>query len=465
MATKNSNDSDSNSHNLVTAPIQASLIRMTIPMILGMIMMFSFNLVDSFFIGLLGTEPLAALTFILPVSFTIMSLAIGLGIGASAVVAKYLGRGEYEKASQASSVICYVAALLASSIVGVCWWFMEPLFMLIGASDSHMPFIRDYMGIWFPGSLLLVTIMTANSVLRARGDTKTPSLLMAAAGLLNAILDPLLIFGIGPFPEMGIKGAALATVIAWGIGFVYLAYLLIIKRQLISPRIPPRKVLFSSSREMLRIGGPAAVANMATPLAAFFMTGIVASYGDAVTAAYGVGVRLETMATVIVLAMSSTLPPLISQNFGAERMDRVEHAYMLSIRFIMLFQLGVYALLAVLAHPIALLFSQEEAVIQSIKLFIWIMPLGYGLQGVIILTNSSLNALHQPGTALKLSVVRFFLFYVPLAWAGSEIAGLQGFFFGAVLGNLFMAAFSWQAFNRALGRSQKRAEQAATEAS
>lgn len=448
-------------HNLVSDPIQQSLVRMTIPMIAGMIMMFSFNLVDSFFIGLLGTEPLAALTFILPVSFTIMSLAIGLGIGASAVVGKYLGRSDFYKAKEASTVICYVSLLIAAVLVGVCWFFMEPLFMLIGANESHMPSIHAYMGVWFPSSLFLVSIMTMNSILRAGGDTKTPSILMAAAGIVNAILDPLLIFGLGPFPEMGIRGAAVATLIAWGIGFFYLAHLLIVKRELISTTIPHKAVMISSSREMLRIGGPAAIANMATPMAAFFMTSIVASYGDAATAAYGVGVRLETMATVIVLAMSSTLPPLISQNFGADRIDRVDEAYRISIRFILIWQMVIYAVLVLVAALIASMFSSDPAVIDAIKLFIWILPLGYGFQGVIILTNSSLNAMHRPGTALKLSFVRFFIFYVPLSWLGSELYGLNGFFFGAVVGNLVMALFSWQAFRRAIAGEQELLESVA----
>lgn len=450
-----SSTSNKHSYNLSEGSIQKSLIRMTTPMIIGMLMLFTFSLVDTLFISFLGTEALTAISFTFPVTFTIMSLAIGLGIGASAVVGKYLGRSEYEKAKEASTVINYISLLLAAIVVAVCWFFMDSIFHLMGASESLMPAIREYMVVWFPGSIMIVCIMTGNSILRACGDTKTPSILMAGAGLINAILDPIFIFGFGPMPALGIQGAAWATVIAWGVGYFYLMYILVIQKELVSGSLPSRPVMIASGREMLRIGVPAAGANMMTPLAAGIMTAIAASFGDEAVAAFGVGARLEPMATLIVLAMSSTLPPLISQNFGAGKVDRVEEAYRLSIKFILGWQMLVYAVLALSAGVIASAFSDDPEVIGTIKLFLWILPLGYGMQGIIILTNSSLNALHRPMSALYLSSARFFVFYVPLAYVGSQWFGLAGFFGGALCGNLLMAAISLRSFDKAISVEQQ----------
>jgi putative MATE family efflux protein len=436
--------------NLVEGSIKQALIRMTLPMIIGMLMLFTFSLVDTFFISLLGTVPLTAISFTFPVTFTIMSLAIGLGIGASAVVGKFLGSSQIEKAKQAATVILYLSLAIAAVIALLIYLAMDHLFVLMGASDELLVPISQYMDVWMPASVMVVCMMAGNSVLRACGDTKTPSLLMAMAGFFNALLDPLLIFGPGPFPELGIAGAAWATVIAWAIAFVILIYVLVVRLEMVSRSIPSRAVMRTSGREMLRIGIPAAGANMMTPLAAGIMTAIAASFGGTAVAAFGVGARIEPIATLIVLAMSSSLPPLISQNYGAGRMDRVEEAYRLGIRFIMAWQLAVYLLLAVSAGLIASLFSDDPEVIRAISLFVWIMPLGYGLQGIIILSNSALNALHQPLAALYLSIARFFVFYVPLAWLGSQIFGLAGFFAGAVAGNLCMAAISWRRFKQAL---------------
>lgn len=441
---------NNSTHNLVDGSIQQSLIRMTMPMIIGMLMLFTFSLVDTWFISFLGTEALTAISFTFPVTFFVMSLAIGLGIGASAVVGKFLGASHHKKAKDAATVINYISFVLACITVTICWTFIDEIFGLMGASERLLVPIREYMEVWFAGSILMVCIMTGNSVLRACGDTKTPSILMAGAGFINAVLDPLLIFGIGPFPELGIQGAAWATVIAWTIGFSYLFYLLVFKVEMVSRSIPSRSVMKASGEDMLRIGIPAAGANMMTPIAAGIMTAIAAGFGDTAVAAFGVGARIEPIATLLVLAMSSSLPPIISQNFGATRIDRVEEAYRVSIKFILGWQLIVYTMLAIGAGLIASFFSDDPEVISAIRLFIWIMPVGYGLQGIIILTNSSLNALHKPLSALYLSIARFFVFYVPLAYVGSVYYGLFGFFAGAVCGNFLMAMISWHTFNRAI---------------
>ncbi|MEE3238377.1 MAG: MATE family efflux transporter [Pseudomonadota bacterium] len=446
---------NNNTYNLVDGSIQRSLIRMTTPMIIGMLALFTFQLVDTWFISFLGTESLTAISFTFPVTFTVMSLAIGLGIGASAVVAKALGSSQFEKAKEAATVINYISLILACLVVIISWILMEDIFTLMGANDRLLIPIRDYMVVWLPGSILVVCIMTSNSILRGYGDTKTPSILMAAAAFSNALLDPLFIFGIGPFPELGIQGAALATVISWMLGFCYLFYLLVFKMELVSRSLPNKATLKNSGLDMLRIGVPAAGANMMTPLAAGIMTAIAAGFGDSTVAAFGVGARIEPIATLLVLAISSSLPPLISQNYGAGRLDRIKEAYRIATRFILVWQLIIYLLLAIGAGILASIFSEDPEVVEAIKLFVWIMPLGYGLQGIIILTNSSLNALHRPLNALILSIARFFVFYLPLAYVGSVYFGLYGFFAGAVCGNLLMAMISWRTFKRALSGEQQ----------
>lgn len=447
-----SRDNEHNTQDLTEGSIAGTLTRMTAPMILGMFMMFTFNLVDTFFISLLGTEPLSAISFTFPVTFTILSLAVGLSIGTSAVVAKYLGRGDTIKARQASTVTNYVAMSIAAVLAALGFVFMDSIFFRLGASEALLPQIRQYMDIWLPTSVLLVGIISANAVLRACGDTRTPSILMATAGLINALLDPLLIFGLGPVPALGIQGAAVATAISWVAGFSYLVHYLAWRERLIDTALPSLRAFYSSGREMLRIGIPAAGANMLTPVAMGIMTAMVATYGETAVAAFGVGSRLESIACLLILALSTTLPPFISQNFGAGRMQRIDRAFRLSIRFVLVFQLLIYLLLAVTASLIAMLFTRDEEVADAIRLFIWILPLGYGMQGLVILTNSSLNALHRPMIALYLSIARFFVFYIPLAWLGGQLFNLPGLFAGALAGNILMAMLAWHCFHAVLSR-------------
>lgn len=432
---------------LINDPIAPTIRRMTIPMIFGMITLMSFNLVDTFFVSLLGSEPLAALGFTFPVTFTVISLAIGLGIGTSAVIAKALGAGKHDEAQADGMVALIISALLVFVLSQIGYASSDFLFGLLGAGENTLPLINDYMTFWFFGSVFLVSPMIGNSVLRASGDTKTPSIVMGAAGLGNAILDPIFIFGLGPVPELGIKGAAIASIIAWTCACVYIIGLLL-KRKLIATQMPDDTSFFQIATKMLRIGIPAAGANMLTPMAMAVLTAIVANYGYAAVAAFGVGSRIESIASLVVLALSMTLPPFVSQNFGANKIDRVMQAYKQTLKFVMGWQLLIYLLLVVSAGVISDVFSEEESVAEIIKLFIWILPLGYGLQGIIILTNSSFNALHRPSNALILSVIRLFVFYVPLAWIGSEMYDVAGLFVGGLIGNVFTAAIAFFWFTR-----------------
>ena len=445
----------SSAQNLLTAPIAPTLKKMTLQVMMGMVMLMSFNLVDTYFIGLLGTEQLAAISFTFPVTFTIISLSIGLGIGTSAVIAKARGSGNEDEAKDDGLGALVLSFILVAALAFITYLSTDLIFKALGASDALLPLIHDYMDIWYIGAVFLMSPMVGNAVLRASGDAKTPSLIMASGGLINAILDPLLIFGLGPFPELGIKGAAIASVIAWGCGLIIVIYILAFKRRLICLKWLPLAEFFAISRKILTIGLPAAGANMLTPIAMAILTAMIAVHGNAAVAGFGVGTRIESIASMVVLALSMTLPPFISQNFGAQQMDRVEQAYKSVIRFVMIWQAGVYLVLLLAAGGIAWAFGKDDPEVMAvIKLFIWTLPLGYGLQGVIILSNSSFNALHKPMSALVLSVVRLFVFYVPFAYVGSLLYGLTGLFIGALIGNVFTAVIAYIWFNRVLHKPE-----------
>tara|TARA_A200000159_G_scaffold120223_1_gene114287 strand:+ start:1028 stop:2410 length:1383 start_codon:yes stop_codon:yes gene_type:complete len=435
---------------LLEGEIGATLKRITIPMILGMVMMMSFGLIDTFFVSLLGTDPLAAISFTFPVTFTVISLNIGLGIGTSAIIGKLQGSKALTKSQHYATGSIMLSVLLVGGLALIGFFTIEPVFKMLNATENLMPYIFDYMGLWYLSSIFLAMPMVGNSVLRACGDTRTPSIVMAAGGGLNALLDPIFIFGLGPVPAMGIKGAALATFIAWIVGALWILYILAVRRKLMLPRLLSLSELRESSREILKIGLPAAGANMLTPVAGGIMTAVVASYGAEAVAAWGVGNRMESIASIVVLALSMTLPPFISQNVGAGQVSRVKEAYSLTLKFVLIWQFLIFLVMWGLSSWIAVAFANEVEVSVLIQLFLMIVPLGYGMQGIIILTNSSLNAMHRPMTALTLSVIRLFVFFVPISVAGSFFFELKGLFAGTVIANVAMACVSLFVFKRAI---------------
>ena len=418
---------------------------MTLPMIVGMVVLMTFGLVDTFFIGMLGTQELAAISFTFPVTFTVISLNIGLGIGTSAIIAKLLGAGQHDQAKETATGALMLTMVLAVVLAIIGVMSIDPIFHLMGADEEQLVHIQEYMVVWYGAGVFLALPMVGNSVLRAAGDTKTPSYVMAFGGLINVVLDPILIFGWGPMPSLGIQGAAIATLISWAVGLFYILYVLAVKRKLIEPKLLNWQQLKRSAGGILKIGLPAAGANMLTPISAGVVTSIVAGYGPEAVAAWGVGGRLESIASIVVLSLSMSLPPFISQNFGANKLERVGQAYSLCVKFVILWQLIIFAILVLLAGVFANIFTNEPKVASTIVLFLMIVPLGYGLQGVTILTNSSFNAMHMPMSAVSLSVVRLFVFFVPFSFIGSYWFDLPGLFWAAVLANLAVGciAFIW----------------------
>ena len=439
-STKTSSPAD-----LLNNDIALTLRKMTLPMIVGMVVLMTFGLVDTFFIGMLGTQELAAISFTFPVTFTVISLNIGLGIGTSAIIAKLLGAGQHNQAKETATGALMLTMVLAIVLAIVGVMTIEPIFRLMGADEEQLVLIKEYMLVWYGAGVFLAMPMVGNSVLRASGDTKTPSYVMAFGGLINVILDPLLIFGWGPVPAFGIQGAAIATLVAWAVGLFYILYILAIKRKLIEPKLLSWQQLKRSTGGILKIGLPAAGANMLTPISAGIVTAIVAGYGPEAVAAWGVGGRLESIASIVVLSLSMSLPPFISQNFGANKLERVGQAYSLCVKFVIVWQLIIFAILALLSGVIANIFTNEPKVASTIILFLAIVPLGHGLQGVTILTNSSFNAMHMPMSALSLNVMRLFVFFVPFSFIGSYWFDLPGLFWAAVLANLSVGciAFIW----------------------
>ncbi len=430
---------------LLNNDITITLRKMTLPTIVGMVVLMTFGLVDTFFIGMLGTQELAAISFTFPVTFTVISLNIGLGIGTSAVIAKLLGAKQHSQAKETATGALMLTMVLAIvfAVFGVVT--LEPIFRLMGADENQLSLITQYMLVWYGAGVFLAMPMVGNSVLRAYGDTKTPSYVMAFGGLINVVLDPILIFGWGPVPAFGIQGAAIATLVAWAVGLFYILYVLAVKRKLIEPRLLNWQELKRSTGGILKIGLPAAGANMLTPISAGIVTAFVAGYGPQAVAAWGVGGRLESIASIVVLSLSMSLPPFISQNFGANNIDRVTQAYSLCVKFVIVWQLIIFGILVLLSDVIANIFSNEPEVISIIVLFLVVVPLGYGTQGVTILTNSSFNAMHMPMSALSLNAMRLFVFFVPFSLLGSHWFELPGLFWAGVVANLAVGciAFIW----------------------
>jgi Na+-driven multidrug efflux pump len=231
----------------------------------------------------------------------------------------------------------------------------------------------------------------------------------------------------------------MASVLAWSITTLLALHLLYHRKGMLLLALPQWQPMLQHWRQLLSISLPASLSNMMTPLANGVLTALVAVHGAEAVAAFGAGARIESLSLLFCLALSMTLPPFISQNFGALQLERVKSAYRGAIRFALMWQLIIFALLVLLSGPISRMFSDDPEVAHWLQLWMLIVPAGFGFQAVTFLSASSFNALHQPMRAMRISLFRLFLMYVPLGWLGNLLFGLTGMFVALVIANAVTA--------------------------
>ena len=344
---------------LTEGPVGGHLIAMTVPVLVGISMMMGQALVDAWFLGRVGDQALAAHAFSFPILMIVSSVAIGLGAGTSSVVARAIGSGDHRRARRLTTDSLLLSFLItgAVSIVGVLT--IDPLFRLLGAPEDMIPPIRGFMTILYAGVPFIVVGMVGMASMRATGDTRVPSKLMIMASILNVVLDPILIFGLGPVPEMGLNGAATAALLARGAMFLGALHLLRGKMNMVTFNKPDPGELKKSWRDILHVGLPAAGTNAVVPIGTAIITAMIAVYGPEAVAGFGVASRIESMTLVVFYAMSAVIGPFVGQNLSAGKEDRILQALKLCMVFCVVSGLVMAAGLALLADFLPALFRKR----------------------------------------------------------------------------------------------------------
>jgi len=398
---------------------------------MGMFGMVLFNLVDTFFISRLGTAPLAAMSFTFPVVMVLGSISLGLGIGVSAVISHAIGTGDNKGVQRLTTDSLFLSVALVTLFVVLGLLTVDPLFRALGAKGETLTLINHYMLIWYLGMPFVVIPMVGNSAIRAAGNTMIPSMIMLTAIGVNLVLDPLLIFGIGPFPRLELRGAAIATVIARSITLLVSLYYLRYRFDMLTSHIPSISKLAVSWRKILYVGIPAALTQLTMPISMGVITRLVAAYGVSAVAAFGIGTRVEMFALSPLMSLSAVLIPFTGQNLGAGKIDRVEGGIRFSHRFSLALGLAIFCIFLLFGKWIAQLFNPDPEVISIVILYLVIVSIGYGFQGIVAVTASSFSALNHPMHAIALNSFRMIILYIPISMIASRYFGVAGIFSGA----------------------------------
>jgi putative MATE family efflux protein len=421
---------------LTKGAIHRHLIRMAIPMTIGIFASMAFALIDTYFLGKLGGNELAAIGFVSPVMMIIFSASIGLSAGTAAILAPAIGAHDEEAIREytTNSIILTILMSIAFSIIGLLT--IEPLFVMMGAKPEVMIHIHEYMGIWYYSTAFVLVPMIAMGAMRAAGDTKIQGYIMILAAIFNAILDPILIFGLFGFPRMEVEGAALASMITRFGSFVAVLYYLLHDYKMLefSKRVFSR--LKSSTKKIMHVGIPAAGTNIIIPISSAIIISIVAQYGSDAVAATNVAIRIETTFIIFFYALSAVIGPFIGQNLGAKNYDRIDEAIRQCMYFCFGFGAFLAAFIALFGGIISREMSDTLAISEISTAYLYIVPISYGAYGFVMTVNAFYNSVKQPIPGVWLSTIRVIFFALPLCYIAALYFDLMYIFAAISIANI-----------------------------
>jgi putative MATE family efflux protein len=455
---------DSQKARLTEGSVGRHLVAMTLPMLLGITTMMGQAFIDTWFIGQVGDRELAAYGFGFPILMIVTSVAIGLGAGTSSVVARAIGSGDHRRTRRLATDSLILSFLITAVISAIGIVTIRPLFLLLGAPEDMIPMLTSFMTILYLGVPFVVVGMVGMATMRATGDTRLPSKMMIFGAILNVILDPILIFGVGPVPAMGLNGAAMAGLMARGAIFFASLYMLAWRLDMVSFKLPHFDEIKKSWADILHVGLPAAGTNAIVPIGAAIVTAMIARYGPEAVAGFGVASRVESMMLVIFYAMSSVIGPFVGQNLTAGKEERIHRSLRLCAVFCIASGFVIAALLALLSGFLPTLFSDNPDVINVTRLFLLIAPISYGTYGMVMVMNAAFNGLGKPMPGVAISLIRIIVLYVPMAFAGAHYFGMLGIFAAYSIANVLTGVIAYVWAERVVHRRCLRTPQEPLEA-
>ncbi len=431
-------------NDLTSGPITPALLRLAWPVMLSNLFQTVYNLVDTLWLGRLGKVAIAAPTISWPLVFLMISLGAGVTIAGTALVAQYTGAKRYEEANHAAGQVFSFTAIFAVIIAAGGAMAAHPLMVLMGAGPDLLPVAAGYLRIIYAGIPAMFGMFIVTALLNGIGDTVTPMKLMGVSVGLNIVLDPLLIFGWGPFPDWGVAGAAYATVIARGVIALYGLWLLFSGRVGLHLRPRHLRLRADTVRQIVTIGAPASLGQSGTAVGFSIMTGILARFGTAVVSAFGIGNRVISIALMPAMGLGQATATMVGQNLGAKVPRRAARAAWtgmeISTAFLVLAGVATYVLRASLVQ---VFISDPEVVAIGARMFA-VVALAFPFMGIIQVVIGAYQGSGHTVYSMSFSLFRLWGLRIPLVYLlgftlGMGPDGVWWAMFGSNLGVSILA--------------------------
>ncbi|MFH1501816.1 MAG: MATE family efflux transporter [Candidatus Eisenbacteria bacterium] len=411
-------------HVLADTNIGALLWRLSIPATVGMMVMATYNLVDAIFIGRgVGSLGIGGLAVVFPLQ--LLTLAIGqfIGMGGASIISRALGSGDEKKAQRAFGNVLTLVLVASAVITAAGFGFLDEILRVFGATEAIMPYARDYMSIILWGTAFRCYAISHNNIIRSEGRAKVAMLTMFVGAVVNIILDPIFIFGLG----MGMKGAAVATVIAQTCSTAYIALYFASGRSCLRARLADLRLSLPIVRETLAVGAASLGRMMAGSVLVIVLNHSLGYYGgNLAIAAFGIIHRLLQFMFMPIVGFGQALQPVAGFNYGARRYSMVRQSLRTSVTRSTVFSFGAFAVLMFLARPLVGFFTSDGELIAMAVPMLRVVAAAFPVVGVQMMGAVLFQALGHAAQALFLTLSRQVIFLIPLVLVLPRFIGFDG---------------------------------------
>ena len=408
------------------APLWRLILSLSLPGMASMITLTLYNLVDTFWVSKLGHQAIAALTIVFPYHILIIAIGVGTGVGIGALTSRRFGERNIETTNHAAGQVFSLAVFYGAIFLVAAAFFSEPILTMIGATPDIMDFATQYLVILGFGTPFMFFLLMGSSLLRGSGDAVRPMVFTIIAQVANIILDPLLIFDLGTFPEMGIRGAALGTVIGQVIGAGLIFFYIVSGKSAYQIKLAHLKPSLSIQRDIYRVGFPSMIMLITESICFALFNTILSAFGSLALAAIGITIRISDLAFMPIFGVSQGLLPIVGFNFGARLWNRLWRAVKLTSGGLALLMGIALIFLEVFAPNLIGIFSDDPELIATAVPAMRIVLSTLVIVGPTILFVTAFQGLSKGKEALVLSLIRQFIFFVPLLFLLPLILGMTG---------------------------------------
>ena len=438
-------------------PLNRAVLLLAVPMVLEMIMESLFAVVDVFWVSRLGSDAVAVIGLTESVMTLVYAVAIGISFAATAIVARRIGEQDPERAAQAAGQILVLGITISAGLGLILSLFAADILRLMGADPGVVALGTDFARIMLGCNATVFMIFLINAVFRGAGDAVLAMRTLWLANALNIVLGPCFIFGWGPFPEMGVTGAAVATNIGRGVGVLYQLWHLAGHNSRVRVRLRHLTPIFEDMRTLLTTASTGIAQLLISTTSWIGLFKILATYGSAAMAGYTIAMRVVIFALMPAWGLANAGATLVGQNLGANKPERAQEAIWIATRFNVMFLGVVGVLFVIFSGPLVRLFTTDPPVLQYGIQSLWIVSLAFPLYAAGMCLEAAFNGAGDTWTPTRLNFFCFWLGQIPLAWLLADFfrLGPLGVFIAVPVSFSVLALWSLVLFRRGRWKQQK----------